>query len=261
MSDDYRLIQMQRQIEALIKALDELKTRESDNGWGAVLGRHLALPGLRGFWPINSYDQNGAVYDYSEQGRTLTNTAATAGVYGDRVGYLDFNGTTAFLARADEAGLDITANLTFGGWFRHDTVAANQFLLGKFNATGNQRSWCIQMLNGAPDVWRTIISTDGAASVVATHTATVDTGVWHHIVAEYTASTELAIWVDGVKVANTTGIPASLFNSSADFRIAAAGGAPLEYLDGRAALCFLCAAALPDTLIQELFAATRRFFV
>lgn len=247
------------QIAALKRRLKRLEGLESGPDWGAVIGRHLALPALRAFWPLNNYDQNGAPYDLSGQERTLTNTNATAGTYNGLVGYLNFNGSTAYLSRADEAGLDITGQITFGGWFWVDVVNATQSLLTKWNGTGSQRAYGLQMLDTSPDQWRAFVSVDGAATVAVAHTATVVANTWTHVVGRYTPSTELAIFVDGVKVTNTTSIPASIFNSSSALRIGSLGDAT-QYLDGRAALCFLSASALADATIQALYTATAPFF-
>src|SRR5690606_17145480 len=66
---------------------------------------------------FSSTDNSGAVYDLSGQGRILTNANVGVGVLANGLPYGNFNGTTAQLTRADEAGLDITGALTFGGWF------------------------------------------------------------------------------------------------------------------------------------------------
>lgn len=261
MSDsDWRIVQMQRQIDALAKTLDELKTRERDNGWGSVIGRHLALPNLRGFWPMSSADNTGAMYDMSEQGRTLTWVAPVAtGVYSNRVPYSEFNATSN-LFRADEAGLSITGSLTFGGWFWVDSsVAASEFFITKWNGTGNQRSYVLQLLAGG--AIRFLVSVDGVAPTIFDTTGTITPNSWNHIVAQFNPSTSMIVWINGVSQTFTTSIPASIFDSTAVFRIGALDGSATNILDGRATLCFLCAAAAPDALIQELYAATRGFFV
>jgi hypothetical protein len=252
-----------RRIERIERVLERLATMERPRriiSWGAAIGLHLALPALRAFWPMSSVDQSSTVYDLSGQERHLSNPAAAPrNLYNSVVPYVTLDGSTQYLARSDEAGLDITTQLTFGGWFWLDTAAANMSLIGKFNATGNQRAWVVQMLNGTPDAWRAIISADGSASVTVINTATVATGVWNFVVTRFTPSTELALFVNAGKATNTSSIPATLFNSSSDFRIGAQGNLA-EPLDGRAALCFVCAAALPDALITDLYLSTAPFF-
>jgi hypothetical protein len=40
--------------------------------WGNIVSMNLGYPGLRGYWSMSSIDENGNVYDLSNQGRTLT---------------------------------------------------------------------------------------------------------------------------------------------------------------------------------------------
>jgi hypothetical protein len=40
--------------------------------WGNIVSMNLGYPALRGYWPMNSADENDDVYDISGQGRTLT---------------------------------------------------------------------------------------------------------------------------------------------------------------------------------------------
>lgn len=40
--------------------------------WGSIISMNLGLPGLRGYWPLTSVDENGDIYDLSGQGRVLS---------------------------------------------------------------------------------------------------------------------------------------------------------------------------------------------
>ena len=71
--------------------------------------------------------------------------------------------------------------------------------------------------------------------------------------------TELAVWVNGVKVSNTTTIPAGLFNSSQQLAIGSSNGSG-NILDGRSGLGLLCATNLPSLVIRRLYRRTRRLF-
>ena len=64
--------------------------------------------------------------------------------------------------------------------------------------------------------------------------------------------------IDEVMATQLVGVPASLFNSNAELRIGSATA--LYPLDGRASLCFLCAAYLSDATIRALFGQTRGLF-
>lgn len=59
------------------KAFDALKIQyvklyAPTTSWGNIVSMNLGYPGLRGYWPMSSIDENEAVYDLSGQNRTLT---------------------------------------------------------------------------------------------------------------------------------------------------------------------------------------------
>lgn len=223
-------------------------------------GLHLQLPQLRGYWPMSSVDENGAVYDLSGQGRTLTNANATPFAWYNLLPYADFTpGSTQYLHRADESGLDITGAITLGGWFYLDTLApGNNFgLITKYTAAGNQRAY-ILYFNDATNQFGFNVSSDGTAggTVIVLSTATLAVSTWYHVVGRYTPSTLLSVYVDGVATTNAVAIPAAISNSNASIMIGSYdAGAYL--LDGRACQCFLCADDLDDVLIWTLYEQTR----
>ncbi len=59
---------------ALLKAESSrfVKLYAPTTSWGNIISMNLGYPGLRGYWPMSSIDENEAVYDLSGQGRTLT---------------------------------------------------------------------------------------------------------------------------------------------------------------------------------------------
>jgi hypothetical protein len=234
-----------------------------------VISHMLALPGLRGFWPMSSFDENGNAYDLSGQGRTLTYNGNPTYNYDDLAPYLDFDGTGDYLSRADEAGLDIlgteayVANpgLTLGGWFWLDAlpVGTSWGFTGKWLDTGgsNQRSYLVFIDPSA--LVNFIISSDGTGFVLV-QSAAVSATSWIFLVGRFVPSSEISIFVNNTEVVNTTSIPAAIFNSSAQFNIGAYANATVPPLNGRASLCFLCASALSDAIIGNLFQQSRALF-
>lgn len=259
MSDDNALAWAQR-LAALETRIGRAEVAERGPAWGAVAGAHLLLPGLRAFWPFSSIDENADVRDLSAQGRTIADTGGPSyAIYNERIIYVDLNGTTQWMERASEAALNITSNLTLGGWFWLDTIPSNVALISKLGAAGN---YAYELFHQSGNGFGFQASSNGTALASVTVGAPTTAGAWRHVVARYTPSTELALFVDGTKYTNTTSIPASLYGSStANFLIGARGDAAARIpLDGRACMCFLCAAALPDSLIQGLNRATKLFF-
>ena len=228
-----------------------------------TIARFLGLPGLRGFWPMSSVDNAGAVYDLSGQGRTLTNTGpATFGATTPGLPYGIFNGTTQYLSRADEAGLDITGALTMGGWFYATafTPATIHIGMGKYSTAAGNFSYRLTFQT-ATSTTAAQISGDGTDEIAVTSSLAAVINSWHFLTLRYTPSTELAIWVNDTKTVNTTSIPAALFNGNAAFQINGRAGGTNNLFAGRAALGFLCAAALADAQITDLYNSTRGLFV
>lgn len=246
-----------RRLFELSKKVDRMSTPDVPRTMGDVFGAFMMANGLRGFWPFSSTDQNLNPIDASGQARTLTNNGTI--VYGTigNIPYGIFNGSSQWLSRADEAGLDITANLTFGAWMYANTNGTLYMPMGKFGASGNY-SYCIQRL--AANQYQANISGNGTAQFAAVFPTVSTPAKWEFIVARYTPSTELAIFMNGVKFVNTTTVPASVFSGNGNFAIGRWDGGTAQYFPGRVALPFLCAAALPDDVIQTMYRITRVFF-
>lgn len=253
-----------RALDRALESLHRFRTEQERRGviefprtLGEMYTEHLALAELRAFWPFSSVNESGNVLDLSGQARTLTNNGTTGRfVWVDLVPYASLNGTTQYFSRADEAGISITGALTLGGWFMFDREDTNEGVFNQLGAAGNRAYGLQKLLAG--NVVRMAVSGDGTALVDA-ETAAVSNGTWYHIVGRYTPSTEVAIFINGVKSVETVSVPAALFNSTAALETGRLASAA-EYMDGRCALCFLCASALADARIQRLFKLGRLFF-
>lgn len=244
---------------------DFVRRNESTLAWGKVMSMFQMLPGLRGLWSMSSVNESGNALDLSGQGRTLSyNGNPTYNVSG-LVPYIDLDGAGDYLSRADEAGLRILGTetiyaaalrgLTVGGWFYPTANATDEGLISKWVAAGNQRSFMLK--KSAANARDFSITTDGA-TVVSASGGTITMNTWHYIVGRFDPSTELAAWLDNVKVTNGAGIPASIFNSNSAFEIGRydAGNA----FNGNVSVGFLCATALPDRIITALYEHTRTWF-
>lgn len=258
-----RLMELERQV-------DRLKVRQSQSPMALAIGLYQGLPGLVGFWPMSSVQRStGSVYDLSEQGRTLSyNGNPTFNLYNGLVPYIDFDGTGDYLSRADETDLDILGSeaifaspmrgLTMGGWFWFNTLVASTSygMMSKYVATGSQISYGLWR-RGTGNAIGFAVSNNGSSTVIVDSISPI-TNQWYFAVARYIPSTSLALFVNGSSYLNTTSIPSSIFNSTSPFEIGRID-ATLT-LAGRASLCFLCANALPDILISEIFQQTRSLF-
>ena len=244
--------------------------RRNQHAWSHACSTFLALPGLRGFWPMSAFSATGAAYDQSGNGRTLTYNGNPTYNYDGLAPYIDLDRTVPdYLSRADEAGLDILGTeayvavpgLTLGGWFYFDDVTNDQFLIGKYGGAGSRAYRLILFGSVANDPIRFYISTDGVAN---TEFVSLDGGTisaWQFVVGRFNdadAGEELKIWRNNITNTATT-LVGSIFNAPSSFTIGANSAAGNPF-DGRASMCFLCAAALSDNIIAALYAQTRALF-
>lgn len=253
---------------ALLSA--DLQARyEPQFAWVNAISAGLMLPALRGFWPMSSANESGAALDLSGQGRTLTRNGSLQYSLLDLAPRAVFvSGTTDYLSRADEAGLDILGNetyiganergLTFGGWFRPQALpGADIALMSKFTAAGNQRAYLLYV--NAANRPAAVISGTGADTFTATHTATATLNKYDFYWARFRPSTAVDIGLNASYVSTVAGIPATVFNSNASFLIGASSAAAVLFT-GSGSLCFLCAAALPDCFLSAFYEQTRALF-
>lgn len=265
------LSMLRQDVEALRRASRSQQQQDALSehaAWKAACSAYLALPGLRGFWPMSSFDDGGDAFDLSGQGRTLSYNGDPTYNYDGLAPYIDLDGTGDYLSRVDEAGLDILGNetyvdsdvqgLTAGGWFWVNSIAdpSSKGLLSKWT-DANQRSWYL-LIGNYDEVWFGV--TGNSVAIRQVSIDGISAGTWYFIVGTYDSGVRIRLFVDA-QSADTIApaIPVSLFNSNAPFLVGSLN-AGASLLPGRAAMCFLCAANLSDAIICGLFAATRGLF-
>jgi len=234
----------------------------------------MGLPGLIGFWPMATVQRStGNVPNYAP---TYTGATKQDLVYNGNplfshtvtgVPYIVLDGTGDYLSVADNTDLDVLGTetqyafpgLTIGAWSFFDNAAppaSSEGIITKDTASAGGRSYSIQR-HASSGQGRFGVSVDGTV-YTSVDGSVFNASSWYYIVGRYTPSSELAIFVNGVKFTNTTSIPAAIFNSTTAFSIGSFGGSALT--TGRQTLCFLSACAIPDTIIQSLFQQTRPLF-
>ena len=243
-------------LRRLNKLEDEVaRLRQREPSYHSPVSDLLHLPAARGVWPMSDYDENILVYDLSGQARHLTPAGGpSAGLHNSTVVYFDLNGTTQYLSRASEAGLNLTGQMTFGGWFWADTSAGVMTLMIK--GTTATPAYRLTIRGDSADQAQAVVT--GATIATATGGAVTD-GAWHFIWARFIPSTSISVGLDNVITTSTATIPATANSVAGAFAIGASG-TPDRYLDGRASLCFLSALALSDTLLGLLYERQRVLF-
>ena len=236
-----------------------------------IISPYLALPGLRGFWPMSSVGVAGQTIDLQGLGNHLVLAGNPVFNYVGLVPYCDYDGVGDFHSITDAASanaFDIIGNegyidpatqgLTVGGWFYFDRLATDEGLIGKNGAFG-ARSYLVQ--KDAADRVRIYVSNDGGA-VIPSPWLSISQSTWHFVVGVFSpsgANNEVRIHRDGAIASNAAGV-AALFNTATDFEISGRDNGTLQLLDGRASLCFVCAEAASRSIISALYQQTRSAF-
>lgn len=246
--------------ERIRQTAQEVSTRPPV--YPSLVGTFLQIPALRGYWSMTSRNESGNVLDFSGQSRTLTNNSATAFGVDGIVSYAKGDGSADYLSRPDEAGTSLTNEFTLVGYARSNNApAGNETLSGKWNTTGNQRSYIVRFTS-TPDI-RALISSNGTAETSVTSTVAYAATTWFMYALVFVPSTSLALYINsgGLMTAttNTTSIPASIFDSTSAFAIMG-NGAGSELLDGWGSNHVLAAHAVSATFVQWLFDSTRHAY-
>lgn len=233
---------------------------EPNYHWQHAVSATLNLPGLRGCWPMSSFNEAGNAYDVGGQNRILTRNGSPTYSYDNLVPYIDCNGTTDYLARADEAGLDIIGTeayvnptergLTLGGWINYDVTNNQRPFMAKFGALIGDRAYMIDVNNGTA---RFLLGTGAALTIYLGSTVTADE--WTYFVGRWIPSNNADIFINDTKTTNASVI-AALGNSTSDLRIGADSDNP-NFSDARISICFLCTMQLSDAIILSHFHQTR----
>lgn len=255
----------------LLKA-DFQSRYEPNFAWKSLCSAFLALPGLRGFWPMSAFDSAGTSIDESGNVNHLIYNGNPQFGYANLVPYCDYDGVGDYHSITDAASgndFDILGTesyviaaqrgLTVGGWFNPDSVAvANAGLISKAAGGVIATSAYFLYLGGVGNTPAFSVCLGGAQFPIGS-SITVVAGIPSFIVGRYTPSTEVSIWMNGVSTTLVAGIPASINNSAGDLMIGRLGGWNVDY-SGKVSCCFVCAAALSDAQIGALFQQTRAAF-
>lgn len=238
MSIETVLQEMDKRIKALEKKVERQNGRISPINYGDIIGTAMGFVYLRGFWPLNSAFETGNWVDYSGQGRHLSvGVQPAATVQASNLITYTFNGTTHYMYRADEAGLDIGSSITLGCWLKVISESGAQSgIIGKWNTSGNQRSYGIlENAGGGIDF---LLSSNGTAEFGFTGIDS-QVGKWVFTAMRCVGNTEFSIFRNDVSQATTTSVPTSFFNSTAQFEVGRANQAG-TYSNIQIALPFLC---------------------
>lgn len=234
-----------------------------------AVDQYMRLPCLR-YLGLGGLGSAGEWRDVSGNGMDLTyNGNPTMSYTTQGAPYFSYDGVGDYHTHADDAHFDITGTettvraarrgLTMGCWAYVDNLAlGNSAPMAKYDGSTNNRSYAILVLNTG--IVNFLMSANGIAAVIATGTVAITSATWHFIAVRFVASTSATIYTNDNIDTLAAGIPASLFNSAAIFEISGTNGGAANLFTGSISIPFVCACALSDTQITQLYQSSRGLF-
>lgn len=245
----------QRRNAEQVRLLSADFIRKTDTAylWAMTPGAYLMLPNLRAFWPMSVVNATPRVWSLANGAELVVNGTPTFAAYG-LAPYCQLAGSD-YLRSPVDANLETTGALTVGLWV--NAAAYNTPLYSMWTSGGE--GW--QLYSDADGLVSFKVEGGGGSTVYTATSADVfDLDTWTFLVGRYTPSTELAVCVNGVWVANTTSIPATITDPNERVTIGAISDGSGTKLAGSVSLAFLCHAALSDLQAAALYALTRPLF-
>lgn len=227
----------------------------------------MGLPALRAYWTMGILNASGGVIDSSGIGVTLTrHNTLMHNAASVRRGIF-FNGSTAYLSRADGAAVDYSGansalfstvrGLTISAWIRPNILGGQQGIVCKWTGGGNL-SYIMQIPSALPNRISVAVSGNGTSEARATAPADfLQASTYYNVILRYTPSTSIELIVDGVvSDTNTTSIPSSIYNSTVDLNIGCRANGTTDFYNGYISDVFVCDTPLRDDTIQAYYNLT-----
>jgi len=135
--------------------------------------------------------------------------------------YADLNGSSMYFYRNDTdfPEASITGDMTIQAWIKPDDFDAHGAIVGKWDDSGNERSYFFRHTNDNELAFRA--SSDGGVGVIqATTGVNLVAGVWTHVAVVYDASEGTAdFYKNGSFVEQETGFPTSIADTTSPFTV------------------------------------------
>jgi hypothetical protein len=241
---------------------------------------YLALPGLRGFWPGSSVDENNYLQDLSCQNAPsgipwylIPNAAGTPRITSYKlVPEIELGGlgSNDCYYRQDHAHWDILGTeswivsskrgLTCGAWVYPTGLGTDsRYVISKWAMSSAGDSYLLYY-NFSNDNFTFYIRDSLAVADSVDFTSSSSTGQWHFVVGQFAPNAgNLNIWVNGTLVSSATALT-NIQNTTSNFVIGAAHSLADREWAGYISFPFLTATALDEQWIFTLYQQTRPLF-
>lgn len=255
------------ELESHEKRISNLETQDVSPGFFNLHSAYLSLPMLRLYYPFNRLTPSGTVLDLggSNLNASVTNTLTIHERYGTFA-------SSSYVAATSSNETNITGTesyvasgfkgLTWGLWFNPSAAPTGEAgIFAKYRTLAGLRQYALNCMPSLEP--KAVVSTDGnSASAEVTSGTSMEVGKWYFIVGRFIPSTNLGVFVNGAWTYDTTSMPASIHTSATPLVIPGFQGPAGTVIPtrGSVAHAFICAAALPDAMIMNLFNRTRHLY-
>lgn len=222
----------------------------------------IGLPGLTGYFPMSIVDTAAKAVNHAQGGLDLAEVGVCPIGY-DGNSYRQLGSGVNYLSSSLDyalTGLETyieTAmrGFTIGGWFNVGSLSPSfSGLISKDGGTAN-RGYSLAISSAG--LVRLQVSLSGGTPVFEETATVIGIGGWHFVVARFTPSVEMSVFVDGNKSTKTTGVPASCNVSSQAFEVGRFFAVDANILTSKVRDAFVARAILSDELIEELRLASQ----
>jgi hypothetical protein len=211
-----------------------------------------------GYWWPNTADEITSIKTYASSTATMSGQIRISVLRDHNFGAMTassllLNGSSQYLNAGNDVSLQTTGNTSAFIWVNStNNPSSFETFFSKYNTTGNDRSWQIEVRGAFGNAIRVTLSSDGSAQQPIDATTTITAGTWYHIGFVYNGST-IKIYVNGVEE-NSVSYSSGIHNSStADVIIGGLNQGGANLFDGSTQLASLFNTAITQTDIDELY--------
>jgi len=155
----------------------------------------------------------------------------------DGKGAFEFDGSDDLITIPDADSLNISNQMSLSFWIKPVQVASAKNLLGKYNSSGDERSYAITLADSADEITAWFPATGAGFDRITTDSANLQAGNWYHVVATFPGDLDFAsIYINGIdQTVTVTGSSTSIVTNDEPFTIGSitcGGGSPCANFEG-----------------------------
>ena len=178
--------------------------------------------GLAGYWPLDNAAVDATAFDESANGNDGTYSAGTVSYTGKVNGSWSESTGLASVSVPHHASLQQTTAMTVSGWIYKSSQLSQNAIVSKWNFSGSNGSWALQLTPSGSNLRAFIRSGagDSGDNYVDSTSGTMAASTWYHVAMVYdgaqSAADRVKLYINGVEQSTTVGgtIPTSMYAST-----------------------------------------------